>query len=101
MTKTGRGMFNTINLEAALRLYYKRIELSNDDIREIFGPMSSSTMSRLKKLALKQMAEDGASPMWDARCVHTGSAFKAWKLDPADLEMRLAKLRKLGLEEGE
>lgn len=49
MTKTGRGMFNTINLEAALRLYYKRIELSNGDIREIFGPMGPTAMSRMKK----------------------------------------------------
>lgn len=47
------------------------------------------------------MVKDGNPPIWDARNVNTVSAFKAWKLDPADLEMRLAKLRKLGLEEGE
>ncbi len=101
MTKTGRGMFNTINLEAALRLYYERLELNCDDVREIFGPMGSTTMSRMKKQAREQMVKDGNPPIWDARNVNTVSAFKAWKLDPADLEMRLAKLRKLGLEEGE
>ena len=89
MTKTGRGMFNSINLAAALRLYYERLELNCDDVREIFGPMGSTTMSRMKKQAREQMVKDGNPPIWDARHV------------PADLEMRLAKLRKLGLEEGE
>lgn len=96
MSKTGRCMFNNINLEAALRLYYERLELSCDDIRDIFGDMCPSTVTRLKNKARKQMVEDN-SQVWNARNVNTASAFKAWGLDPAELEKRLTKLRKLGL----
>lgn len=91
---------NRINLEAALRLYYERLELSCDDIRQIFGPMSSATMARKKKQAREQMIEDKTeSAIWDARNVNTVSAFKAWGLDPVELERRLTKLRRLGLAE--
>ncbi len=90
-------MLNNINLEVALRLYYERLELSGDDIREIFGKkISPSTVTKLKNRAKKQMAEDH-SQIWDARNVNTVSAFKAWGLDPVELEKRLTKLRKLGL----
>lgn len=88
--------FNNINLETALRLYYERLELSCDDIRAIFGEISASTVTRFKRRARAQMAEDD-STVWDARNVNTASAFKAWGLDPAELEKRLTKLRRLGL----
>lgn len=89
-------MATLTNLEAAIRLYYERLELSCSDIREIFGNISSASVTRLKKAAWKQMAEDN-SPVWNARNVNTVSAFKAWNLDPNELEKRLLKLRKLGL----
>lgn len=100
MSKTGRNTFNVINLEAALRLYYERLELSCEDIRTIFGPMSSSTMARLKNKARKQMAAD-KSQIWNAKNVNTVSAFTAWGLDPDELERRLIKLRRLKLSQKE
>ena len=88
-------MIQIQNPEAVVRLYYERLELSNDDIKTIFGKISSATITRLKKQARKQMAID-ESPVWNAMHVNTRSAYKAWNLDIDDFERRLAKLRKLG-----
>lgn len=93
-------MFNTVNIEAALKFYYGRLELSSDDIRRIFGPMSSTTIARMKKRAREQMVLDKTEHnIWNARNVNTVSAFKAWGLDPEELERRLTKLRQLNLVE--
>lgn len=32
------------SLETAIRLYYERIELSNSDIRELFGKLAPATI---------------------------------------------------------
>lgn len=87
--------FNNFNIEAAVRLYYERFELSSNDIKEIFGDMSAVTCTRYKRKAWEQMAEDQTTT-WSARNVNTQSAFTAWGLDIAELEKRLNKLRKLG-----
>lgn len=89
-------MLQIKNLETVVRLYYERLELTNSDIRSIFGNISSSTVVRLKKQAREQMVVDDA-PVWDAKNVNTVAAYKAWNLDVDDLEKRLLKLRKLGL----
>ena len=36
------------SLETAIRLYYERIELSNSDIRELFGKLAPATIKSLK-----------------------------------------------------
>lgn len=88
-------MLQIKDLETTVRLYYERLELSNSDIRAIFGNISSATVVRLKNQAREQMITD-KSPIWNAQNVNTVSAYKAWHLDIDELEKRLLKLRKLG-----
>lgn len=84
------------SIERAIRLYYEKIELGNRDILELFGDISSATISRLKKKAREQMAIDGVQS-WTGYGVSTTSAFRAWNLDIVNLEKRYAKLRELNL----
>lgn len=87
------------SLETAISLYYTRIELSSSDIKSLFAggrDISSSTVSRLKKLAREQMIIDEVMPL-NAVCVNTRSAYKAWGLDVSDLENRYLKLKALEL----
>ncbi len=79
------------NIETAIRLFYERIELSNSDIRELFGNISSQTIVKLKKKASEVSAEEKIIP-WNSRYVNTEAAYKAWGLDIADLERRYKKL---------
>ena len=81
------------DVENALRIYYDRLELSNKDIRELFPDVkSNTTITRLKHIARDLMVKESIfslNPMY----VNTQSAFRAWGIDPEDLEARLTKLR--------
>lgn len=84
------------NIETAIKVYYSRIELSNSDIKELFGNLSSATIAKLKKSAKEKMIEENI-PAYDISRVRTDSAFRAWGLEIKDLEKRLEKLKKLNL----
>lgn len=82
------------SLETAIRLYYERIELSNSDIRELFGKLAPATIKSLKNKALAIMTERN-TPVWNVRRVNTEIAYEAWGLNITDLERRLKKLKAL------
>lgn len=82
------------SLQTAIRLYYERTELSNDDIRELFGRHSSTTIAKLKNIARNEMTERN-TPVWNANCINTEVAYAAWGLSIEDLEKRLKKLKEL------
>lgn len=84
------------SLETAIRLYYERIELTNSDIRELFGPLANSTIKRLKEKAELLMVDRNIT-VWNAQRVNTEIAYEAWGLDIAKLEYSLDKLRALGV----
>ncbi len=79
------------DIETAIRLYYERIELTNADIRELFGNISSATIAKLKRKANEIMTRENTQ-MWSAYSVNTEVAFRAWGLDISDLERRYKKL---------
>ncbi len=84
-----------VSLETALEVYYSRPELSNADIKQLFGEkLSSATVSRLKAKVREQMVAENI-PVWNSRCINTETAFKVWGLDVTNLENRLKKLREL------
>lgn len=84
------------SLKTAIRLYYEKIELVNKDIVELFGNLSSATVSRLKAKAREQMAADDVSS-WSGFGVNTKSAYKSWGISIEDIETRYRKLQELNL----
>lgn len=87
---------NIKNIDAAVRLYYEKFELSSKDIRLIFDTKSTATESKLKNMVRMEMSKAERKP-WDEHCVPTDLAYKVWGLDITDLERRRAKLVKLGV----
>ncbi len=90
------GTPNVRDIDAAVRLYYEKFELSSKDIGELFGVKSSATVAKLKRQAREEMARHPERKSWDESQVPTDIAYKAWGLDISDLERRRAKLIKLG-----
>ncbi len=86
------------DIETAIRLYYERIELSNSDIRKLFGDLAAATVVKLKKKARQVITEENIME-WNNRNVNTEAAFKAWGLDIADLERRYKKIAALDKKE--
>lgn len=82
------------SIEKAVQIYYSKPELSNADIRELFGARSSATINRLKAKVRAKMAEENI-PVWNAQNVDTSVAFSVWGLKIDDLEFRLKKLKEL------
>ena len=83
-----------VDIEKAVELYYTRLDLSNDDIKSLFGNMGSAKVAQLKKLAEEERRRQNAA-RWSPLRVPTGCAFDAWGLNIEDLERRLAALHKI------
>ena len=87
------------DLATAIRIYYEKPELTNQDIRELFNSnLSEYMLQKLKKKAGIKMAEKKV-PRWSVCTVNTECAYEAWGLNITDLEKRYAKLQKLGMLE--
>ena len=67
-------------VEIAVMVYAKYSELGTEQIKELFGDISNSTVHKLKIRAREQMEKDGTA-VFDKRSVDTDSAYKAWNLD--------------------
>ena len=87
-----------IDIETALRVYYKNSELGNKEIIELFGSLSSATVARLKKRVKEEMINRSV-PAYGLNKVNTTVAFEVWGIDVTDLEMRIKKLNSLGLKQ--
>ncbi len=83
----------TLNIERAVEIYHSTTEISNKEIKEIFGCADASAR-KFKMMARKEMVEQEVE-VWFAKNVNTRCAFKSWGLDIADLEKRLQKLQRL------
>lgn len=84
------------DIDTAISIYYRYPEISTKEITRLFNKHSKSTISRLKKLAHKQMVEEKVYTHGMYK-VNTECAYKSWGLDIEDLEKRRNKLQKLGL----
>lgn len=87
------------DIRKAVELYYSRAQLNSNDVSELFGGVSKSTVCHLKQSARNLMKEKGL-PIWDSKHVETKAAYEAWGLDIDDLEYRYKKLISLGLSNG-
>lgn len=83
-----------VDVRRAVEIYYSRLDLSNADIKELFGKLSSSTIAKLRAKAEEQRREEGIA-VWSSTRVNTVCAYKAWGLDITDLEKRVKALDKL------
>ncbi len=84
------------NISTALKIYYAHSELGNKEITALFGRRSSATISRLKRIAKKEMNTKGILS-YGANKVNTEVAFDVWGIDVKDLEKRIRKLKELNL----
>ena len=82
------------NIEAAIELYYSQNELTNNDIKTIFG-CSTSYVCALKRIVREKEAAEKVKPLvFEAKNVNCEFAFKAWGLDVAELERKYKQLQK-------
>ena len=84
------------DIETAIRIYYQYPEIDNNQMRELFGKICSSTAARYKKAVKDEQVNRNVKTMCiDA--VNTEVAYDVWGIDVVDLERRLKKLKSLGL----
>lgn len=86
------------NIKTAIYKYYNNIELTNTDIKELFGVTAWASINRLKSPVQDHMVKHDI-PVCNASAVNTYAAYEVWGLDIADLEKRYAKLEKYGMTE--
>ena len=85
------------DLETAIRIYYGKLELQNDDVKELFPAVKGrATITKLKRKARDYMIEHDILS-YNAQAVNTEAAYAAWGLDIKDLENRYNKLQKFKL----
>ncbi len=94
MPQTNVRVPQITSVKTAIRLFYEKIEIGNQDILTLFGKMGGRKILLLKRAAKEQMDEDEV-PNMNALYVNTKSAYKAWGLDIKDLKERYRELKKL------
>ena len=84
------------DIETAIRIYYQYPEIDNNQMRELFGKICSSTAARYKKAVKDEQIKRNVKTMCN-NAVNTEVAYDVWGIDVVDLERRLKKLKSLGL----
>jgi len=87
---------NLTSIDNALKIYYNNAEIGNKEIKDLFGKLSTSTVSRLKK-AVKDKMNDAGIYSYGMYKINTRIAFDVWGIDALDLEKRWKKLSELKL----
>jgi len=85
------------SIDNALHIYYSNSEIGNKEISDLFGRLSSATISRLKNAVRKEMDRRGIHS-YGLYKVNTAVAFGVWGIDVTDLEKRRKKLKDLNLQ---
>lgn len=89
------------DIEAAIELYYSQNELSNADIKRIFGCSASYAVTQ-KKRVHEAAAKEAVRPLvFDAVNVNTEYAFKVWGLDIDELMKKYKQLQRFRKMKGE
>lgn len=85
-----------LGIDIALRIYYSYPEIGNKQIRELFGNLSNSTVTKYKRAVVDRQIENNVKTM-GLNTVDTITAYEVWGIDVNSLEWRRKKLQKLGL----
>ena len=81
------------DIETAVRLYYEKPEITNADIKKLFGTGETQTI-KIKRAVKEEMAKRGVKS-WLPHSVNTEIAYEVWGIDIDNFEKRLKKLRTL------
>lgn len=84
------------SIDTALYVYYTYPEIGNKEIRELFGSLSSATVSKYKRAVQEEQIKQNVKTC-QMNTINTELAYVVWGIDVADLERRKEKLNKLGL----
>ena len=84
------------SIETALQIFYTYPEIGNKEISQLFGKLSSATISKLKKAAKQRMVRENIYS-YGTNTVNTKLAYLVWGIDIDDLEHRYKKLKELSL----
>ena len=84
------------DIKTAVQIYYTKPEIGTNEIMELFSVKGTKAL-HMKNEVRKVMAEKGVK-VWLPHSVNTEVAFEVWGLNITDLEARLKKLQRLGME---
>ncbi len=84
------------DIKTAVQIYYTKPEIGTNEIMELFSVKGTKAL-QMKNEVRKVMAEKGVK-VWLPHSVNTEVAFEVWGLNITDLEARLKKLQRLGME---
>ena len=84
------------DIKKAVQIYYTKPEIGTNEIKELFSVKGTKAL-QMKNEVRKVMAEKGVK-VWLPHSVNTEVAFEVWGLNITDLEARLKKLQRLGME---
>ena len=84
------------DIKTAVQIYYTKPEIGTNEIMELFSVKGTKAL-QMKNEVRKVMAEKGVK-VWLPHSVNTEVAFEVWGLNITDLETRLKKLQRLGME---
>ena len=83
-----------VDIGEAILIYYAKTELSNADLKTLFGTKAESTYYKLKKLVRNAMKEKNIEVFDDSK-VNTKLAFEVWGFDINELEANFKKISKI------
>jgi len=84
------------SIDNALSIYYNNSELGNKEIIDLFGKMSPTTLSRLKK-AIKNKMYELNIPSFGVNRINTKIAYEMWGIDVNTLKENRKELCELRL----
>ena len=84
-------------IDNALKIYYSNSEIGNKEIKELFGNLSSATISKLKHIVKDEMIKRDIFS-YGMYKINTAIAYETWGIDVDDLERRMKKIKSLNLQ---
>ena len=84
------------DIDTALYIYYRYPEISNKEIKELFGGLGSAALTKYKKAVQGEQIKQNVKTS-QLYTINTEVAYEVWGIDVAELEKRRDKLKKLGL----
>ena len=84
------------DIGAAIRCYYNEGYIGNKEILEIFGKISTGTVSKLKRAAREREIEQEIPEVVPMK-VNARIAFEVWEIDIEQLVKNYKQLKRLGM----